>query len=211
MLHGRALHQRQKKVAALVDVQAADTFPVEEVLTRVFHPQVVAPPEVRDCYSEALALMPNCYFVNDYKRAHMDVLDEVCCWLRCTAPCAAVGCCPGAPLHCQSVHPCSMGCRGCCHHILVREHRCTQSICTVIGCWSDEVLEDNVYILCRAGCRPVRVLGCLSGASSTAAQISCTSTTQRPSTPGATSCAACPTGELAASSAGVCRLLLGSC
>jgi protein O-GlcNAc transferase len=39
---------------------------------------VVAPPEVRGCYSEALALMPNCYFVNDYKRAHMDVLDEVC-------------------------------------------------------------------------------------------------------------------------------------
>lgn len=39
--------------------------------------QVVAPPEVRDCYSEKLALMPNCYFVNDYKRAHTDVLDEV--------------------------------------------------------------------------------------------------------------------------------------
>jgi hypothetical protein len=38
---------------------------------------VVAPAEVRDCYSEALALMPNCYFVNDYKRAHTDVLDEV--------------------------------------------------------------------------------------------------------------------------------------
>jgi hypothetical protein len=44
---------------------------------------VVAPPEVRGCYSEALALMPNCYFVNDYKRAHMDVLDEVRCWLDC--------------------------------------------------------------------------------------------------------------------------------
>lgn len=39
--------------------------------------QVVAPAEVRECYSEALALMPNCYFVNDYKRAHTDILDEV--------------------------------------------------------------------------------------------------------------------------------------
>ncbi len=32
---------------------------------------------MQDCYSEALALMPHCYFVNDYKRAHADVLDEV--------------------------------------------------------------------------------------------------------------------------------------
>lgn len=38
--------------------------------------QVVAPESCRHCYSEDLALMPNCYFVNDYKRAHMDVLDE---------------------------------------------------------------------------------------------------------------------------------------
>lgn len=38
--------------------------------------KVVAPPECRDCYSEHLAYMPNCYFVNDYKRAHQDVLDE---------------------------------------------------------------------------------------------------------------------------------------
>lgn len=30
--------------------------------------QVVAPPECRGCYSESLALMPHCYFVNDYKQ-----------------------------------------------------------------------------------------------------------------------------------------------
>lgn len=38
--------------------------------------KVVAPPHLRHCYSEHLALMPNCYFVNDYKRAHRDVLDK---------------------------------------------------------------------------------------------------------------------------------------
>lgn len=33
--------------------------------------KVVAPDNCRHCYSEHLALMPNCYFVNDYKGAHM--------------------------------------------------------------------------------------------------------------------------------------------
>ena len=33
--------------------------------------RVVAPESCRKCYSEHLVLMPNCYFVNDYKRAHM--------------------------------------------------------------------------------------------------------------------------------------------
>ena len=33
--------------------------------------QVVAPESCRHCYSERLAIMPNCYFVNDYKQAHM--------------------------------------------------------------------------------------------------------------------------------------------
>ncbi len=37
--------------------------------------QVVAPPELHHCYSEQLALMPHCYFVNDYKAAHQEVLD----------------------------------------------------------------------------------------------------------------------------------------
>ncbi len=32
---------------------------------------IVAPESCRHCYSENLALMPNCYFVNDYKHAHM--------------------------------------------------------------------------------------------------------------------------------------------
>jgi protein O-GlcNAc transferase len=32
--------------------------------------KVVAPPHLHHCYSEHLALMPNCYFVNDYKRCH---------------------------------------------------------------------------------------------------------------------------------------------
>jgi hypothetical protein len=32
--------------------------------------KVVAPPQLHHCYSEKLALMPNCYFVNDYKRCH---------------------------------------------------------------------------------------------------------------------------------------------
>ena len=36
---------------------------------------MVAPPHLRHCYSERLALMPGSYFVNDYKQAHMDVLD----------------------------------------------------------------------------------------------------------------------------------------
>jgi hypothetical protein len=38
--------------------------------------KVVAPPSLHHCYSERLALMPNCYFVNDYKRCHLDVLDK---------------------------------------------------------------------------------------------------------------------------------------
>lgn len=33
--------------------------------------RAVAPDSCRHCYSENLALMPNCYFVNDYKHAHM--------------------------------------------------------------------------------------------------------------------------------------------
>lgn len=33
--------------------------------------EVVAPDSCHHCYSEKLALMPNCYFVNDYKHAHM--------------------------------------------------------------------------------------------------------------------------------------------
>ncbi|KAL3130806.1 hypothetical protein ABBQ38_000142 [Trebouxia sp. C0009 RCD-2024] len=38
--------------------------------------RVVAPDNCQHCYSEHLAYMPNCYFVNDYKAAHQDVLDE---------------------------------------------------------------------------------------------------------------------------------------
>eukprot|EP00775_Hariotina_reticulata_P003146 gene3146-3423_t len=38
--------------------------------------KVVAPPHLHHCYSEHLALMPNCYFVNDYKRCHRDVLNK---------------------------------------------------------------------------------------------------------------------------------------
>lgn len=38
--------------------------------------RVVAPPPLKYCYSESLAYMPNCYFVNDYKQSHLDVLDE---------------------------------------------------------------------------------------------------------------------------------------
>jgi len=37
---------------------------------------VVAPPECRHCYSESLALMPHCYFVNDYKQTHPELLEE---------------------------------------------------------------------------------------------------------------------------------------
>eukprot|EP00210_Caulerpa_lentillifera_P007056 g6750.t1 len=36
--------------------------------------KVVAPEEHWNCYSESLALMPNCYFVNDYKQQHRDLL-----------------------------------------------------------------------------------------------------------------------------------------
>ena len=38
--------------------------------------EVVAPRHLRHCYTEKLALMPNCYFVNDYKQTHLEVLDE---------------------------------------------------------------------------------------------------------------------------------------
>lgn len=38
--------------------------------------KVVAPPHLHHCYSEHLALMPHCYFVNDYKRCHRDVLNK---------------------------------------------------------------------------------------------------------------------------------------
>ncbi|KAI8466334.1 MAG: TPR-like protein [Monoraphidium minutum] len=37
---------------------------------------VVAPRHLHHCYSESLALMPHCYFVNDYARCHRDVLDK---------------------------------------------------------------------------------------------------------------------------------------
>ncbi|KAK3252722.1 hypothetical protein CYMTET_38002 [Cymbomonas tetramitiformis] len=37
--------------------------------------RVVAPEHLRHCYSEKLVYMPHCYFVNDYKQAHLDVLD----------------------------------------------------------------------------------------------------------------------------------------
>merc|ERR1712182_59475 len=36
--------------------------------------KVVVPKELHHCYSEKLALMPNCYFVNDYKQSHQDVI-----------------------------------------------------------------------------------------------------------------------------------------
>ena len=35
---------------------------------------VVAPRALHHCYSEALALMPHCYFINDYKRSHSHLL-----------------------------------------------------------------------------------------------------------------------------------------
>mmetsp|Transcript_31787 Transcript_31787/g.59752 ORF Transcript_31787/g.59752 Transcript_31787/m.59752 type:complete len:980 (-) Transcript_31787:480-3419(-) len=38
--------------------------------------RVVAPPHLKHCYSENLVYMPNCYFVNDYKQSHKEVLDE---------------------------------------------------------------------------------------------------------------------------------------
>ena len=34
----------------------------------------VCPPQYRGCYSEAVAYLPNSYFVNDYRRSHPDVL-----------------------------------------------------------------------------------------------------------------------------------------
>ena len=43
----------------------------EPVLNAGWAAQVVAPESCRKCYSERLALMPNCYFVNDYKQAHL--------------------------------------------------------------------------------------------------------------------------------------------
>ena len=51
--------------------------------------RVVAPEGCRKCYSEHLARMPNCYFVNDYKRAHMvrpleDGRPAVHCLSACT-------------------------------------------------------------------------------------------------------------------------------
>jgi len=37
--------------------------------------RTVSPPHLNHCYSEKLLYMPHCYFVNDYKRCHQDVLD----------------------------------------------------------------------------------------------------------------------------------------
>jgi protein O-GlcNAc transferase len=37
---------------------------------------VVAPPHLHHCYSENLALMPHCYFINDYRQSHADLLDD---------------------------------------------------------------------------------------------------------------------------------------
>lgn len=37
--------------------------------------KVVAPHYLHHCYTEKLALMPNCYFVNDHKRSCSDILD----------------------------------------------------------------------------------------------------------------------------------------
>ena len=37
--------------------------------------KVVAPPELHYCYSEKLAVMPNCYFVNDHKTSCYDLLE----------------------------------------------------------------------------------------------------------------------------------------
>jgi protein O-GlcNAc transferase len=42
--------------------------------------KVVAPPQLHHCYSEHLALMPNCYFVNDYKRCHRCVINTGVEW-----------------------------------------------------------------------------------------------------------------------------------
>mmetsp|Transcript_24123 Transcript_24123/g.75676 ORF Transcript_24123/g.75676 Transcript_24123/m.75676 type:complete len:888 (-) Transcript_24123:416-3079(-) len=38
--------------------------------------KVVSPPELAQCYSEKLAYMPHCYFVNDYLQSQLHVLDE---------------------------------------------------------------------------------------------------------------------------------------
>ena len=37
--------------------------------------KVIAPPELHHSYSEKLATMPNCYFVNDHKNSCGDMLD----------------------------------------------------------------------------------------------------------------------------------------
>jgi len=47
-----------------------------EFLPYLIVDKVVAPPELHRCYSERLALMSHCYFVNDYRQSHMDVLDD---------------------------------------------------------------------------------------------------------------------------------------
>lgn len=54
---------------------------------------VVAPPELRHCYSEALALMPHCYFVNDYKCV---CVGGSYCWAALRT--RAWGCCRTATL-----------------------------------------------------------------------------------------------------------------
>jgi len=40
--------------------------------------KIVAPTHLHHCYSEKLALMPDCYFVNDYRQAHMDIANGEC-------------------------------------------------------------------------------------------------------------------------------------
>ena len=52
---------------------------------------IVAPDACRHCYSEHLARMPHCYFVNDYKHAHMVRALLLPVALAYTADCAAAG------------------------------------------------------------------------------------------------------------------------
>jgi protein O-GlcNAc transferase len=38
--------------------------------------QTVCPASSRHCYSESIAYLPHSYFVNDYRQAHPEVLEE---------------------------------------------------------------------------------------------------------------------------------------
>ena len=102
--------------------------------------KVVAPESCRHCYSENLALMPNCYFVNDYKHAHMVRRPHQAQKDHCKANTTEAG----------KVHPKS-------HELHVKQgeasghSRVRRRSCSV-HCWSLGQRPARCAVCCMSGC-----------------------------------------------------------